>query len=82
MVSVFTFASSEILSSSDIRCLRSVAASKVTTTIDKHGNTVINLYYDRNKHTVYLSGENVRKLEGYGEYDFGATVNVSAEANT
>lgn len=52
-------------------------------TIDKHGTTVINLYYDRNKHTVYLSGDaHVATLSGSGTYEYGKEVEVSATAKT
>ena len=53
--------------------------------IDKHGTTVINLYYDRNKHTVTLSGDvHVDSLswEGAREFEYGADVTVQATAKT
>ena len=54
-----------------------------TGNIDKHGTTVINLYYDRNKHTVYLSGDaHVATLSGAGTYEYGKEVEVSATAKT
>jgi len=54
-----------------------------TTTIDKYGRTAIYLYYDRNMWNVYLSGDaHVDTLSGAGQYEYGATVNVSATAKT
>ena len=48
-------------------------------TIDRHGTTEIYLFYDRDKFTVYLSGDqNVLSLSGAAEYTFWDTVNVSA----
>lgn len=55
----------------------------VEITIDKHGTTVINLYYSRNNYNVYLSwDEHVDVLVGSGSYPFGAEVEVSATAKT
>ena len=51
--------------------------------INKDGSTKIYLYYDRNKRNVYLSGDaHVNTLSGAGQYEYGATVNVSATAKT
>ena len=50
-------------------------------TIDKHGTTVINLYYSRNSYNVYLSGDDhVDTLVGSGSYKYGQTVEISATA--
>lgn len=52
-------------------------------TIDRHGTTEIYLFYDRGRFHVYLSGDEhiiPSSLQGEGDYDFWATVNVSAEA--
>ena len=54
-----------------------------TTTIDKYGRTAIYLYYDRKMWNVYLSGDaHVDTLSGAGQYEYGATVDVSATAKT
>lgn len=57
---------------------------KVTTgNIEKDGSLVINLYYDRNKWTVYLSGDaHVATLSGAGTYEYGKEVTVTATAKT
>lgn len=57
--------------------------AKTEITIDKHGNTVIYFYYDRNMWNVYLSGDaHVATLSGSGAYKYGADVTVSATAKT
>ncbi len=58
-------------------------AAKTEITIDKHGNTVVYFYYDRNMWNVYLSGDaHVATLTGYGEYKYGADVTVDMTAET
>ena len=62
---------------------RPTSGAVTTTTIDKYGRTAIYLYYDRNMWNVYLSGDaHVATLSGAGQYEYGATVNVSATAKT
>jgi len=57
--------------------------AKTEITIDKHGNTVIYFYYDRNMWNVYLSGDaHVATLSGSGAYKYGDDVTVSATAKT
>lgn len=57
--------------------------AKTEITIDKHGNTVIYFYYDRNMWNVHLSGDaHVATLSGAGAYKYGADVTVSATAKT
>lgn len=52
-------------------------------TIDKHGTTVIKLFYSRNNYNVYLSGDaHVDVLVGSGSYPYGADVTVTATAKT
>lgn len=53
-----------------------------TWNIDKHGTTVINLYYDRNINHVYLSGNNNVTLTWEWDYEYGANVQVTATAKT
>ena len=54
-----------------------------TAKIAKDGSLEIYLYYDRNMWNVYLSGDaHVDTLSGDGQYEYGATVNVSATAKT
>jgi len=48
-----------------------------TGNIEKDGSLAIYLYYDRNEHTVYLSGQHVT-LSGTGTYKYGANVTVTA----
>lgn len=58
-------------------------AAKTQITIDKHGNTVIYFYYDRNVRNVYLSGDvNIATLSGSGAYKYGADVTATATAKT
>lgn len=64
---------------------RPTAGAVTQTTIDKHGNTVINLYYDRNTHTVTLSGDaHVASLSWTWarSFEYGAPVQVSVTAKT
>jgi hypothetical protein len=62
---------------------RPSAGAVTQTTIDKHGNTVINLYYDRNRWNVYLSGDaHVQSLSWAGVYEYGAEVKVDMKAKT
>ena len=62
---------------------RPASGAVATTTIDKKGRTVIYLYYDRKLRNVYLSGDvHVDTLNGSGQYEYGATVDVSATAKT
>lgn len=50
-----------------------------TTTIEQHGYRVIKLYYTRNEHTVYLSGDaHIATLSGAGTFEYGKEVTVSA----
>lgn len=54
-----------------------------TGNIAKDGSLIINLYYDRHKWTVSLSGDvHVDTLSGAGVYDYEDIVNVSATAKT
>ncbi len=54
-------------------------ARQSSTTIDKHGNTKIYLYYDRNKWTVTTAHDTgVNNVTWGGTYEYGATVNVEA----
>ena len=59
-------------------------SGKVTTgNIEKDGSLAIYLYYDRNKWTVSLSGdEHIDTLSGDGVYDYEQDVRVEAEAKT
>ena len=53
--------------------------AKTVITIDKHGDTVIYFYYDRNVRNVYLSGDShVTGLSGSGAYKYGQDVTVTA----
>lgn len=62
---------------------RPTSGAVTTTTIDKYGRTAIYLYYDRKMWNVYLSGDaHVDTLSGAGQYEYGATVDVSATAKT
>ena len=55
----------------------------ITTVIDKHGNTKIYLYYDRDEYDVTLNGdEHVTGWTGDGKYKYGATVEIEAYVAT
>ncbi len=56
--------------------------SSSTITIDKHGNTIIYLYYSRNERHVYLSGNNDVALTWEGDYEYGEEVEVTATPKT
>lgn len=62
---------------------RPTSGAVTTTKIDKKGRTEIYLYYDRKLRTVYLSGDaHINTLNGAGQYEYGADVEVSATAKT
>ena len=56
-------------------------AGVASTTIDKHGTTVIDLYYDRKTYEVHLDGDgHVATLSWAGYYAYGANVTVDMTA--
>lgn len=64
---------------------RPTAGDVLETTVDKHGNTVINLYYDRDKYHVYLAGDANVDPTGFtweGDYFYGEDVTVDMTAKT
>ncbi len=53
-----------------------------TYSIKANGTTVINLYYTRNKYTVTLNkGTGIASVSGDGTYQYGETVEISANTN-
>ncbi len=54
----------------------------LTTTILPNGTRVIDLYYNRDTHTVTLSkGTGIASVTGAGTYEYGASVSINATMN-